>query len=532
MSATTGLGELVRLALRRDRVRLPGWIGSIVAATAGTAASFPTTYPDAQARLGALMTIDNPGTTALVGPLYGEGDYTYGIMVGHQLLGMVAVVAALMSIFTVVRHTRAEEESGRAELVRAAPVGRTAPALAALVVAVGANLVLAAGLTLALGGLGIETVTWRGSALFGAAVGAVGLVLAGVASVTAQLTEHARAASSMAGLVLAAAFVVRATGDVSVEGLSWASPIGWAQATEPFYADDGAPLALALGLAVVLLAGAVVLGRRRDLGSGLLTARPGPARAGSALSGPFGLAWRTSRGSLVGWTLGVFFFGLFYGPILSESSTFLDNVPVLEEFVPDVEASVAELFAAMIIAVVAIICAIPALQTVLRLRTEETSGRAGPLLATALSRTRWALANHVLALLAGAVVLTAGGLGLGLGAAWSMDEPSWVGTATGAALAYLPAVAVVVGLGALLHGWVPRAVGAAWLPVVVGFFFSYFGELLDLPQAVLDVSPFTHVSQQPAVAFEAAPLAWLSLVALLAIGLGLAGLRRRDLLDA
>lgn len=220
MSATTGLGELVRLALRRDRVRLPVWIGSIVAATAGTAASFPTTYPDAQARLGALMTIDNPGTTALVGPLYGEGDYTYGIMVGHQLLGMVAVVAALMSIFTVVRHTRAEEESGRAELVRAAPVGRTAPALAALLVAVGANLVLAAGLTLALGGLGIETVTWRGSALFGAAVGAVGLVLAGVASVTAQLTEHARAASSMAGLVLAAAFVVRATGDVSVEGLS------------------------------------------------------------------------------------------------------------------------------------------------------------------------------------------------------------------------------------------------------------------------------------------------------------------------
>src|SRR5699024_8734417 len=111
-----GLLTMLRFTLRRERIRLPVWILGLTAAIAATAASYPGIYATAEERHGALLTISNPGTTALIGAAYGDGDYTYGIMVGHQLLAMTTVVAALMSIFTVVRHTRAEEESGRAEL--------------------------------------------------------------------------------------------------------------------------------------------------------------------------------------------------------------------------------------------------------------------------------------------------------------------------------------------------------------------------------------------------------------------------------
>lgn len=527
-----GLWTLLRFALRRDRVRLPAWILGITLGVVSSAVSFPSIYPTAEDRLGALLTIDNPGTTALIGSVYGDGDYTYGIMVGHELLVLTAVAAALMSILTLVRHTRAEEESGRAELVRSSVVGRHAHAVSAVLLVIGADVVLGLVLAGSLGALGVETMTWRGSLTFGAAVAAVGFVFAGVAAVTAQLTENARTASSSAGLVLALAYVLRAIGDVGNETASWFSPIGWAQATEAYFADDLAPLGLALLTAAVLLTVSTALSRQRDVGAGVLSTRPGPATAGPALGGPFGLTWRLVRGSLVGWTAGLLAFGLMYGPVLSEASTFLEDVPIMAEFLPDADATGAELFGATVIALAAIACAVPALQVLLRLRTEEVAGRAGPLLATPLSRARWMVSGLVLANVGGAVVLLVTGLGVGLGAGLSMDDLGWVGTSVSAAVSYLPAVAVTIGVAAVLLGWLPRVTGWSWALVVLSVVVLYFGGILDLPQWLVDLSPFSHVPQQPAVDPDGGPLATLCVVALALMAAGVLGVRRRDIQEA
>lgn len=527
-----GLWTLLRFALRRDRVRLPAWILGITLGVVSSAVSFPSIYPTAEDRLGALLTIDNPGTTALIGSVYGDGDYTYGIMVGHELLVLTAVAAALMSILTLVRHTRAEEESGRAELVRSSVVGRHAHAVSAVLLVIGADVVLGLVLAGSLGALGVETMTWRGSLTFGAAVAAVGFVFAGVAAVTAQLTENARTASSSAGLVLALAYVLRAIGDVGNETASWFSPIGWAQATEAYFADDLAPLGLALLTAAVLLTVSTVLSRQRDVGAGVLSTRPGPATAGPALGGPFGLTWRLVRGNLVGWTAGLLAFGLMYGPVLSEASTFLEDVPIMAEFLPDADATGAELFGATVIALAAIACAVPALQVLLRLRTEEVAGRAGPLLATPLSRARWMVSGLVLANVGGAVVLLVTGLGVGLGAGLSMDDLGWVGTSVSAAVSYLPAIAVTIGVAGVLLGWLPRVTGWSWASVVLSVVVLYFGGILDLPQWLVDLSPFSHVPQQPAVDPDVGPLATLGAMAMALMAAGVLGVRRRDIQEA
>lgn len=524
-----GLPTLLRFALRRDRVRLPVWILGLTAAIAATAASYPGIYATAEERHGALLAISNPGTTALIGAIYGEGDYTYGIMVGHQLLAMTAVVAALMSIFTVVRHTRAEEESGRAELVRSSVVGRHSSAATTMLVVLGANLALGLALALGLGALGIETVTWAGSFLYGASIAGVGLVFAGIAAITVQLTESARSASSLAGLTLAAAYALRAIGDVAENGLSWASPIGWAQATETYYRNTWAPIILLLLAAVVLVAIAAPLSRRRDVGAGLFGTRPGPARAGAGLRGAFGLAWRLNRGGVLGWAVALFIFGLAYGPVLSEADSFLEDLPIMAEFLPELDAGGAELFGSLVIAIAAILCAVPTTQVVLRLRAEETAGRAGPLLATPVSRPGWALRSAALAVLTGAITLSLFGVGMGLGAGLSMSQLSWVGDSVAASLNYLPAILVVAGLALLLVGLVPRAAGAAWIAVVYAVFVMYLGGLLDLPQWAMNISPFAHVPQLPAADFSSAPLVWLTLLAGVLGAAGLLGLRRRDI---
>ena len=526
-----GLGTLLRFALKRDRIALPAWILGITLAVVGTAASYPALYPTAEERLGARLTIDNPGTTALIGAIYGGDDYTYGIMTGHALLALIAVCAALMSIFTLVRHTRAEEESGRAELVRSSVTGRHSHALAAAILVLGANVVLALALTAGLGALGVETITWGGSLLFGSTIAAAGFVFAGVAAVTSQLAASARAASGSAGLVLALAYVLRAIGDVSNETLSWLSPIGWSQATQVYYADNWAPLGISLAATAALFAVAAPLNRRRDLGAGLLSTRPGPARGGAALAGPLGLAWRLSRTVVLVWSIGLLAFGLMYGPVLSEASSFLDDMPIIAEFLPDLEASGAELFGATVIAVAAILCSVPAVQIALRLRSEETAGRVGPMLATPLPRVRWMGASLLLAMAVAAVMLAVMGLGIGIGAGLSMDDASWIATSVTAAIAYLPASAVTVGLAALLLGWAPRAAGWSWALVAFAAVVLYFGGILDLPQWLIDVSPFSHVPQQPAESFDAAPLAWLAVIAVALTAAGLIGIRRRDITE-
>jgi ABC-2 type transport system permease protein len=58
---------------------------------------------------------------------------------------------------------------------------------------------------------------------------------------------------------------------------------------------------------------------------------------------------------------------------------------------------------------------------------------------------------------------------------------------------------------------------------------ALFGQVLQLSQWVLDISPFTHVPKLPGAPVSAAPMLWLSLAALAFCAAGLAALRRRDI---
>ncbi len=129
--------------------------------TLATASEYRTLYSSPEERAAAVRSMGSPAALAMTGPGRYLSDYTAGAMLGHQLLGFTAVLVGLMSVLTVTRHTRDEEETGRAELVRSAVVGRHAHLAAALGVAAVANLVLAVPLALGLTTAGIEGVDSR-----------------------------------------------------------------------------------------------------------------------------------------------------------------------------------------------------------------------------------------------------------------------------------------------------------------------------------------------------------------------------------
>lgn len=526
-----GTGTLVRFILRRDRIRVPVWIAALTLSTVSVATSFPGLYQNAGERQARAAVIhENPAGIAFTGPGYGLDDYTFGAMMSNEMLGFLAVFAALMSVLLVVRHTRTEEETGRFELVRAAVVGRHAHLAAALAVACGANVVLGLLVALALGGSGVESLTWAGSIAFGAALASVGVVFAGIAAVTVQLTEHARTAAGMAGAVIGVAFALRAVGDIGNGVASWFSPIGWAQATRAYVDERWWPLGLAVAVTAALVLAALMLGTRRDAGAGMIAQRPGPAGASALLGQPAGLALRLQRGTLIAWTAALFAFGAVYGSLISAVQDFLtENARIRSALTASGGTSLVDSFLAMIVGMLATVCAIYAVQAISRLRGEEGAGRVEALWGTALSRTRWVAGHLMVACVGSILVMGLAGLGLGGSAALSGDDPGLLPTVLGAALAYVPAVWLTVGVAVALAGALPRLVALAWVVPVYGLVVGMFGELLQLPDWTINLSPFEYVPQLPGAEMTWTPLAVLTVVAAALVAIGLVGYRRRDL---
>jgi ABC-2 type transport system permease protein len=534
-----GTGALLRFALRRERLRSPVWIVALLLGTLSTVTKLQGLYPHAAGRASLARTLDSPAGLAMTGPahyLHGPGGYTLGAMLSHQVIGFITVLVALMSVQIVVRHTRAEEETGRAELLRSTVVGRHASLTAALVLAVIVNLVLAALLTLGLGALGahggsgISGLSWGGSLLYGLVHAGVGIVFAGVAAATVQITEHARAASGMALVAIGAAFVLRAAGDVGGGTLSWLSPIGWAQRSYPYLDDRWWPLSLMLAAALVTGALGYVLSVRRDVGLGLRPAKRGRREATHALTHPLGFALRLQRGTLAAFAAALLVLGAMYGSILGDVEGMLKNVPAVDGALKKTGgSSLVESFASIVMIVNAVIAAVCVVLAVLRPRAEEDAGRAEALLATGLSRTRWVASHLIVGLLGGTLAMLLSGVGFGLAGAASTGEHQLMLSLPGAALAYAPALWVTGGVAVLLFGWLPRASAAAWLVPVYAFVVGYLGQILQFPGWLNDISPFGHVPELPANDMRWTPMVVLTAVAVALLSAGLVGLRRRDL---
>ena len=537
MSGFTGTLRLVRLALRRDRITLPAWILGMAAFLAATTAMFEANYvkhpelllPDTQ------IVVENPGMRVLglvTGPTI--GGYTL-----HRDALTLAVLAALMSIFAVVRHTRQAEELGRAEMLGAGVVGRYASLSAACIVALAANVVLAVLLGLAMIVAG-QSVT--GSLVAGASIALVGVAFTGVAAVTSQLASTTRGATGLAGAVLGGSFLLAALGNMLGEVDSaalrvtsawpaWLSPIGWGQQMRPFADNSWWPAGLSLLALGLLTWGAGVLVGRRDIGRGILPERRGDAHARPSLLSPTGLVWRLQRGALLGWAVGMVGFGLVFGA-LSEQIGGLEGEATewYATFGGDVDLLGAYWASMMQIAGTAVAAYVVAL--LLRLHHDEAQGTLEPVLGAAVSRLRWLAAYAVnalvgatlLILLFAVAVAVTGGLVLG-------DPASLLGDLVGAALVQLPAIgvlgAVVLGLVVLVPRW---SVGISWVVLVFAIFVGpMFGPSLGLPGWLLDLSPFTHVPNAPAVAITLGPVLGLLAVCALLASAGAVAMRHRDL---
>lgn len=526
-SSFTGTAALLRLALRRDRVVLPVWIAVFVAAAAGSAGATLSLYPTVAARVVASEAVN--GSPPLIA-IYGRvlDPTSLGALGLWKIGGMGGTLVAVLTMLLVVRHSRAEEEAGRLELLAATVLGRGAALAAALLVGTGTALVLGVVVAVSLVAAGLPV---AGSVAFGAAWASCGLAFAAVGAVSAQLSGGTRAANGLSTVVLVVAFLLRATGDsVGPAWLSWLSPIGWAQQLRPYAGERWWVLLLPLALTVAFTLLAVRLGARRDLDAGVLSDRAGPAVAAAGLRGPTALAWRMHRTVLAAWTAGFLILGVLCGSIATSVGGFLDT-PQAREFIALLggRQALTDAFFAVDVSFMGMFAAVFAVLATLRLQTEEQAHRVDAVLSGAVSRVRWTCGHLVIAALGTALLLVVGGGAAGLGyGAQTGDVVGEVLRLGGAALAQLPAALVAGAVVAALFGIAPRLATGGWAILAAFVMIGELGPLMRLRQWVTDLSPFTHAPRLPGAAMSATPLVWLMLVVLGLTVVGLTGVRRRD----
>lgn len=526
----TGTAALWRFGLRRERIPLLAWGLGIPAVTAATLSAFTGLYPDAPGRVAfAAGLAANPAFTVLTGPVF---DASLGGLTAWRMTLLSSVLASLMSIFTVVRRTRADEEAGRTELLASTAIGRVAPTAAALGCAVVGCLDIGVLVTVALAAQGASL---TGSAALGGAIAGPALVFAGVAAVTAQLFDSARAATALAGLTLGVAFGLRAAADAGGDGLQWlrwVSPLGWAEEVRAFAANRFWLVLVMVLVAAMIAAVALRLLGRRDVGLGMFPARLGDARG--SLRSPLALAVHLHRWTSVGWVLALAVFGVVIGAIVDSAQDLFGDNAKMAEIVREIggPGAITDALLAGMGGLAGILATVAAISAAGRMITEEQTERSSLILSAGVGRTRWQ-AGHLLFVAAVPVVmLAAAGVTAGiLHGIRSGDVGAGFSDALVAMLAQIPAVWAVAAVAVLLQGCVPRLWPAAWVALVLALLIGQLGPILQLPQPVLDLSPYTHVGSVLTDGVPWAAVAVLSAITAVLTSAGLAGFRRRDLLS-
>ncbi|MFE6964596.1 ABC transporter permease [Agromyces sp. NPDC057679] len=533
------LATLLRQRLRRDRLQLALWIVGTALLAYTSVAAVADTYGD-EAERNQILQVATASRTILV--FRGTPNGTdLGAFVFFELFAWLALMGGLMSTFLVTRHTRAEEEQSRAELIAATPAGRVKPTVATLIHGVLANLVLGVLVALAFiaGGLDAE-----GSWVTGAAMAATGIAFVAIGLFAAQLFRTSRGANGAGVAAVVGAYLLRGIGDaagtpsddllhVTPAWPSWLSPIGWGQATGAFVENSLAPLALSLGVSAVLVTIVFALQAVRDQGASLLPGRNGRASASWALSGSFGLAWRLNVSTLIAWAIGAAVAGITASSLSGLIDELAGDAPQVVDTLQAAlggGATLEQAFIATFFGIIGVLAACCAVQVAIRARQEEAHGTAEPVLATAVPRVRWLLEYWFVGVIVIVVVLASAWLA-GLAGTTASDAPDdLVSLITQAALAQLPVALVFLGVTLLVFAYLPRwTIALAWVLLGVAAILGTFGPLLGAPDWMLDLSPFTHSPVPTGDDTDWTGGLWMIGIGLATAALAVASMRRREL---
>ena len=519
--------------LRLLRAAAIAWIAGLAGITWGVAATFDLRH-GSEEELAALGEMEGiPAFEALVGR-YVEPATVEGLTLSRW--GWFGILAAVWGMLAGARLLRGAEEAGHVEPLRAGaigPRGHLAAALAALYTTHLAFLV-AIGVGHSAGGMDPAT-SWA----TGGAMALLTACFATASALTSQLVTSRRRAVGIVGIAMGASLGIRvlAAGSATPDWVWWATPFGWIGFLHEIDQARGRVF-LAFGLLLVGLLVAAVATANRDLEAGVIGSHGEAAvrRRAGPVGGQLGLAVRLTAGPARTWGLIVGLVALAFGLMARDFAEVAAELPatvaVAEQMGIVGLDTPAGIIAWTLSLFVGLLVAVFVAGQVAAIREEEASWRIEHLLARPLGRRRWLVTRTVVVAVAAAMIAVAGGV-IAWFATVLVDVPITFldGVLAGANL--IPLAWLVLGIGIALFGLLPRLAGPlTYGLVVVAFALDFVGGLLDLPEWVLELSPFRHLASVPAVDLDVTAALVMVAIGLAGAALGTLVFRRRDLQEA
>lgn len=520
--------------LKRDWKKIIIWILGIGLFSAGFIPAFKE-IAKGQGLAGMYETLQNPAMISMVGPtpIDSAADYTLGAMYAHEMLLFCGLFTMIVSLLHVVGHTRKEEDLGLTELVRSFQIGRQANSLATVAETALINILLAVVISVVMVSFGADTITVEGSFLFGASVGAAGILGAVLGLLFAQIMPNSASASGVSLGIVGLLYVARAGTDVSNPDLSMINPMGWTYLTYPFTDNNWMPLIFALIFSVIVIIIAFALEGNRDMGAGYLPEREGRAHAKRSLLSVQGLFARLNRGVIIGWFIGFLVMGAAYGSIYGDMQTFLQSNEIMQQMFTQAEVSLEASFTSTIVMVMVGLVSILPIVIINKLFAEENRSHLSQIFSTKVSRTELYWTTVGLAIFAGALgtLLSTAGLGGTALSYMESDTPMVMTDFLAAGFNLWPSVLFFTGLSALIIGWVPSAGKLVYVYLAYSFLVNYFGGILDLPEWFSKTAIQGWIPEMPVESFDLPVFIIITAISVALMVLGYIGYKRRDMAE-
>ena len=525
-----GTNRIIGLLFKQNGLKISLWLFGLIGVSLATVTAYTTIYTSEKEIFEFGLTMQNPAMVAMLGKAYQVETFNLGAVFASEMLLFSAIAVSVMNILLVTSSTRMDEEEGRLELIRALPVGRLSYLLAGIILMVIVNSVLFIFLSIGLGSFMHESFNLESVMLYSGVLASTGLFFAGVAAVAAQLTATTRGALGISFGGMITAYTVRAVGDVSNEGLSLISPLGWTVRTKVFVDNQWWPIIFLVFGAATLLVSAFYLNHKRDINAGLLPDKKGKRYASHFLKSRFGLTWRLEKGTILSWAIGIFLMSAAFGSILGDLEAYFSDFELVQKVLPDGStASMIEQFITLLIGIMSVFAAIPTVSILLKLKKEERMGRTENFYSRAVSRSEIMGSYYIVAFLTGILTQILIGIGLYVSASQVIEKTIGLGSVLASVLAYVPAIWVVIGLTTLLVGVFPKWAGFVWVYMFFAMLVIYLGNLLEFPEWLNRLSAFYHVSLLPNEEVNWLSLSLLSIVGTVLSVSGFLGYNKRDI---
>jgi ABC-2 type transport system permease protein len=344
------------------------------------------------------------------------------------------------------------------------------------------------------------------------------------------------AAAGIAGAITFAGFILNGYQGAVPELAPFANLTWWGWTSDHIALAgqyDWVSVALVAVVVVALLVVGIEAFARRDIG--VTTALPTPSlpRPLLGLGGPIGRAISTNLGATLAWGVGVGFFGLVLGGAASGFMEQLQDSPAFIELLstifPNVDyASAGGFLQLLFIEFGVILAGLAAASFVSGWASDENTARTEMLLATPLSRVRWALSGGAGLFVNVAIFLAIAAAGIGIGVATTDSDVST--PLLGSAVLGLYGLALA-GIGHAVGGVFGArfAATAVVVFVVVTWFVQLLGPLMGLPQPVQDLALTSHFGQPMVGVWDATGIVASLAIAVGGVLVGTWGFSRRDL---